>query len=158
MVDKENKRPYGWDYHGGSPITPDSKRTRKVPVKVIFVAPEVTNEEIKEEVEEEVEEEESHQNTDDFMRELENELEEFPCFFCNYDKCMAKKLKKDLEEIHDSYTHLLPEEIRFRMYKHATYKMNGWLGKHNRKKLPNCVVLHIRSIAPSDTYKGFQTV
>lgn len=51
------------------------------------------------------------------------------------------------------------KEIRFRLYRHATAWIHGFLGKGTRIELPLCVKTEIVDLAPADpgtTYVGFK--
>jgi hypothetical protein len=56
------------------------------------------------------------------------------------------------------FTFLTNKEIRFRLYRHATSWIHGYLGKDNRIELPQCVTKEIRHLAPesSGLYIGFK--
>ena len=49
-------------------------------------------------------------------------------------------------------------EIRYALYRDATTFISGYLGKGNRKELPDCVVCKIRDSYPAEggNYVGFK--
>lgn len=69
---------------------------------------------------------------------------------------MEESLRTDEEDGPDVLTN---REIRFRLYRHATAWIHGFLGKGKRIKLPLCVSAEIVDIAPKDagdSYTGFK--
>ena len=86
------------------------------------------------------------------------------CRFCGEQPCVIDANESaiyegflGLLEYFGDADNLLPEEIRFRLYRYASSFLHGTLGSGNRKKLPQCVMTEIRDLAPSKTgYVGFK--
>jgi hypothetical protein len=58
----------------------------------------------------------------------------------------------------DSDETLTNKEVRFKLYRHGTTWMHGYLGKRRRNKIPQCVQTEILDLAPesSGSYVGFK--
>jgi hypothetical protein len=90
------------------------------------------------------------------------------CNLCQNVPCLLKQgLYDSLSELQESfdlasqYDYLSNKEIRYRLYRHASFWIEGPLGKGRRKELPPCVVAEIHDFAPEDNvdhYVGFKEV
>ena len=87
---------------------------------------------------------------------------ETPCFLDQTgDDTSGKTMKEFLfggkgDELYNQG--ILNREIRFVLYRDATTFISGYLGKGNRKELPDCVVREIRGSYPAEggNYVGFK--
>ena len=79
------------------------------------------------------------------------------CPYCGNDPCWAVELHPVLMSIKDIYGGRVENKtVRFKMYTESVKSIHGTcLGKGVRKKVPSCVNRHIKSMAPSETYRGF---
>jgi hypothetical protein len=88
------------------------------------------------------------------------------CQFCHNSPCVLEQgLYEELVlacelglDPTDLTTLTTNREIRFRLYRYATNWIHDYLGKGNRRKLPQCVQTEIRDLAPESTgiYVGFK--
>lgn len=90
------------------------------------------------------------------------------CQYCFNTPCLLSQgLYQSLIDLEDSIRMdeedgsvvLTNEQIRFRLYWHATSWIHGFLGKGKRIKLPQCIQGEIRDLAPKTprtTYTGFK--
>ena len=79
------------------------------------------------------------------------------CVHCETCPCVAKDLYHNFSTIclifEDSKTN---KQLRFLMYREATKVIHGpGLGKGVRKKIPSCVQVLIKELAPDESYTGF---
>lgn len=108
------------------------------------------------------------QKKEDTMAEGEEEPAA-RCPLCFNSPCLLEQgLAKSIMEYYETAlcddpdegtTSFTSKEIRFRLYRHATSWMHGFLGKGRRIQLPTCVVGEIKDIAPADRgteYVGFK--
>ena len=63
-----------------------------------------------------------------------------PCVWCEKKPCVLKQEKDSLAEIavYGQSTGADMKEIRFRMYRHVTQVIHGYLGRGERRRLPKC--------------------
>lgn len=86
------------------------------------------------------------------------------CNLCSNCPCLLDQgLYEELVMAYDlgldpDFPFLTSKEQRFRLYRHATSWIHGYLGKGNRIELPQCVRTEIRDLAPESTgnYVGFK--
>jgi hypothetical protein len=87
------------------------------------------------------------------------------CRFCNNSPCFLEEgLYEELVLAYElgldpaDLTVMPNSQIRFRLYRYATSWIHGYLGKGNRRELPQCVRTEIRDLAPesSGNYVGFK--
>lgn len=87
------------------------------------------------------------------------------CPYCFNCPCLLEQgLYRSIVDLYeetqeDDNNNLTSKEIRFRLYRHATSWIHGFLGKGRRIELPLCVRGEIVDLAPAErgeTYVGFK--
>ena len=86
------------------------------------------------------------------------------CRSCRMDPCIFTRLQHDIM-LHDSAINTVQNQPsypmagvvrnrqrRHRAFRYATYRLYGYLGKNNRKRMPRCIEDGIRSLYPA--YNG----
>ena len=88
-----------------------------------------------------------------------------PCELCQNVPCILQQgLYDSIVEFEESIRDgdhdgtLTNKEVRFRLYRHATAWIHGFLGKGKRVELPQCVRTEIQDLAPESDhqYVGFK--
>jgi hypothetical protein len=91
--------------------------------------------------------------------------DEVCCDLCQNVPCLLRQGLYDLiteyeDQIRqtDSDETLTNKEVRFKLYRHATTWMHGYLGKRRRIEIPQCIRTEILDLAPesSGSYAGFK--
>jgi hypothetical protein len=94
-----------------------------------------------------------------------DDVEETPCPLCQSVPCLLRQgLYDSIVEFEESIRDgdhegtITNKEVRFRLYRHATMWIHGFLGKGKRIELPQCVRTEILDLAPESdrVYVGFQ--
>ena len=80
------------------------------------------------------------------------------CKFCGNHPCSSLELESMLVSIVETYQDIKSNrQMRYLMYTDSTkYIFGTGLGKGVRKKLPSCVQMLIRKLAPDEHYTGFK--
>ena len=96
---------------------------------------------------------------DDLPRaEVQEEPQEMHwCPACKKSPCVFLEWQEELERCVD----LMAPEVtnkskRYHMYRHMSRRLNGQMGKGNRKQLPQCFERGLRELYPSEEYSGFK--
>jgi hypothetical protein len=108
-------------------------------------------------------EDDSHDAADGREQQIVDEDHQH-CNLCSNSPCLLEEgLYEELALAYElgldpDFTFLTNKEIRFRLYKHATSWIHGYLGKDNRIELPQYVTTEIRHLAPESSgfYVGFK--
>lgn len=102
---------------------------------------------------------------DDGALEITLVRDDILCPACDQSPCVLLDFQQDLKlyaEVHREGTNgtdLENKQLRFQLYRQASQFLHGYLGRGNRRRLPDCVTNLIKSWFPSEggTYTGFKS-